>query len=294
LSSASSYRASALSEKRIADAEVVAFVAIMGIGPGLVTHIDGGSAFYFSDIQRWLAVGLILSRIPMFMTALLGAAPPAAESRSRRVSSRLDAVSVRAIVIAFLLLPIVGSMVSNSLVWPITMARANAATRRALYPPAIAAGIPQGLHGLPYLRDPAILDDGLRRAQNFTVAEALRRLSELPVAVRRNTAVFLPQDQSVFWHSLTRPGACTFQSFVVPALGAIAMVDGMPAVGCKIFRYSGMGSFTPRKEQQTSEDADPSLLCRRAAAAGMGQVLILTFDSTRRANEKLIPCPPKA
>jgi hypothetical protein len=283
----------AASEKRIFDVEVVALVAILGIGPGLVTHIDGGSAFYFSDIQRWLAVGLILSRLPMFASALLGATPPAAERRSRRVSSRLDAVSVRSILIGFLLLPIVGSMVSNSLVWPIRMARANADTRYALYPPAVAARIPQGLHGLPHLRDPAILDAGLRRAQNFPVAEALRRLSGLPDSVRRQTAVYIPQDQGLFWHSLTRPGACTFQSFVVPALASLAMVDGMPALGCTVFRYSGMGSFTPRTRPQTPADAEPASLCRRAAATRMKQVLILTFDSSHKANETMIPCPPK-
>jgi len=280
----------AASERRILDVEAVGLVAVLGLGPGLVTHINGGSAFYFSDVQRWLAVGLILSRIPMFMSALLGAPPARDARRSRRISSRLDAVSVRTILLAFLALPIVGSIAANSLAWPLRMARANADTRHALYPAPVAVGIPQGLHGLPRLHDRAILDDGLRRSPNFAVADVLRRMSALPDSVRRRTALFIPQDQGVFWHSLTRPGACTFQSLVVPALASVAMVDGMPATGCTLSRYYGMGSFTPRTRPQSPADAEPAALCRRAVAAGMSQVLVLTFDSTRHANATMVQC----
>jgi hypothetical protein len=282
----------AASERRILDVEAVVLIAVLGLGPGLVTHIDGGAAFYFSDVQRWLAAGLILSRIPMFMSALLGAPPARDVRRSRRISSRLDAVSVRTILLAFLALPIVGSMLSNSLVWPLRMARANADTRHALYPAAVAAGIPQGLHGLPRLHDRAILDQGLRRSPNFAVADVLRGMSALPDSVRRRTALFIPQDQGVFWHSLTRPGACTFQSLVVPALASVAMVDGMPATGCTLSRYYGTGSFTPRTRPQTPADAEPAALCRRAVAAGLSQVLVLTFDTTRHASATTVQCRP--
>jgi hypothetical protein len=228
----------------------------------------------------------------MFMSALLGVPPARDVRQSRRISSRLDAVSVRTILLAFLVLPIVGSMVSNSLVWPLRMARANADTRHGLYPAPVAAGIPQGLHGLPRLHDRAILDDGLRRSPNYAVADVLRRISALPDSVRRRTALFIPQDQGVFWHSLTRPGACTFQSLVVPALASVAMVDGMPATGCTLSRYYGMGSFTPRTRPQTPADAEQAALCRRAVTTGMSQVLVLTFDSARHANATMVQCGP--
>jgi hypothetical protein len=280
----------AASEQRILDVEAVALIAILGLGPGLITHIDGGSAFYFSDVQRWLAVGLILSRIPTFAAVLLGSPPAGDVKRSRRISSRLDAVSVRSVVLAFLLLPIVGSMFSNSLVWPLRMVRANADTRHALYPAAMAAGIPQGLHGLPRLRDPAVLGEGLRRSPNYVIADALRRMSALPDSVRAMTAVFIPQDQRVFWTSLTRPGACTFQPLVVPAVASLAMVDGMPPPDCTLSKYYGMGSFAARTRPQLPADAAPGVLCRRATAAGMNQVLMLTFDSTGHANQTIIRC----
>jgi len=115
----------------------------------------------------------------------------------------------------------------------------------------------------------------------------------MPAAARRRTALFIPQDQAVFWRSLTRPGACTFQPLLATALSSIAMVDGMPPYGCKLSRYYGLGSYAPRTRPQTTADAEPALLCRRATAAGMDRVLVLTFDSTRRATTTTVQCPPK-
>jgi len=284
----------AAAEQRLLDVEAVVLVALVGIAPGLILHIDGGSAFYFSDIQRWLSVGLIMSRLPIFLAVILGEAPPKRKRKSRGFLSRLDSVSVRQVLIVFLLLPVIGSMVSNSMAWPITMLRANAETRHALYPAAVAATIPRGLHGLVRLHDRATLDEGLRRSPNFAVAEALRGLSALPASLRRHTALFIPQDQGAFWHSLTRPGACTFQPLLATALSSIAMVDGMPPYGCTLSRYYGLGSFTPRTRPQTATDAEPVVLCRRAAAAGMDRVVVLTFDGTSRATTAALRCAPKS
>jgi len=283
----------AAAEQRLLDVEAVALVALLGIAPGLILHIDGGSAFYFSDVQRWLAVGLLLSRLPTLLTVILGEAAPKRKKEPSGFLSRLDSVSVRQVLIVFLLLPVVGSMVSNSVAAPITMLRSNAETRHALYPAAVAGNIPFGLHGLPVLHDRATLDEGLRRSPNFAVAEALRGFSALPASVRRHTALFIPQDQGAFWHSLTRPGECTFHPLLATALSSIMMVDGMPPYGCRLSRYYGFGSFTPRMRPQTAADAEPVVLCRRAAAAGIDRVLVLTFDRSARAATRAVQCPPK-
>jgi hypothetical protein len=283
----------AASERRILDVEAVAVVALLGIGPGLVTHIDGGSAFYFSDVQRWLSVGFILSRIPDLFATVFGETQSKTVRRRRNLMSRLDAISVRSVVLAFLLLPVLGSMISNSVVWPMRMVRANAETRHALYPPSLGAGIPHGFHGLPRLGDPAVLNEGLRRSPNFVVADALRRLSAMPDSSRRRTALFIPQDQAAYWKSLTREGACTFQSFVAPALASLAMIDGMPPYRCVLSRYYGIGSFAPRTRPQLPEESKPATLCRRAATWGMDRVIVLTFDDSHAANATTIECAPQ-
>lgn len=281
----------AASERRIIDVEVLALVALLGMGPGLILHIDGGSAFYFSDVQRWLALGFILSRIPELFRVMLGDSRPPGAKRPRKFAARLDESSVRSVVIAFLLLPVIGSMISNAVFWPIEMVRANAETRYALYPPSVASRIPRGIHGLPRLADQGFLDEGLRRSRNFVVADALRRLSAMPDSERRRTALFVPQDQP-YWTTLPRQGECSFQSFVAPALAALAMIDGMPPYGCRLSRYYGLGSFNPRTRPQSPEDAAPATLCRRAAALKMDRVIVLTFVDSRASSATTITCPP--
>jgi hypothetical protein len=155
---------------------------------------------------------------------------------------------------------------------------------------SLAAQIPSGIHGLPHLRDHAVLEAGLRRSPNFVVATTLRWLSAMPDSLRRRTALFIPQTQSLYWNSLTRPGACTYQSFVAPAFASIALVDGMPAYGCALSRYYGLGSFAPRSRPQTSADADETVLCQRARASGMDRVLVLTFEGSR-AITSAVQCP---
>jgi hypothetical protein len=284
----------AIAERRLLDVEAVTLVAVAGVAPGLILHIDGGSAFYFSDIQRWLAVGLMMSRLTVLFAAVFGEAPPKRNLKPRGFLSRLDSVSVRQLLIAFLLIPVVGSMLANSVVWPIAMLRANAETRHALYPSAVAATLPLGLHGLLRLHDKATLDEGLWRSPNHEVAEALRGLSSLPDSERRHSALFIPQNQLPFWNSLTRPGACTFHSLLAPALSAIAMIDGTPPYGCKVSRYYGFGSFTPRTRPQTEADTQPDVLCRRALAAGVDRVIVLTFDASRRPRTTTLQCPPRS
>jgi hypothetical protein len=131
----------------------------------------------------------------------------------------------------------------------------------------------------------------VKQSRNFVVADELRRLSALPDSVRRRTALFIPQDQTAYWNSLTRRGACAFQSFVATALTSMAMIDGMPAVGCPLVPYYGIGSFTPRTRPQVPEDATPATLCRRAAAWGIDRVITLRFDQSRAASTT-IECPP--
>ena len=97
----------------------------------------------------------------------------------------------------------------------------------------------------------------------------------MPDALRRRTALFIPQDQSAYWKSLTRPGACAFQPFVATALASLAMIDGMPPFGCTLVPYYGIGSFAPRTRPQLAEDSSPATLCRRAATWGIDRVIVL-------------------
>src|SRR6185503_19421922 len=53
---------------RIIDVEVLLVIAVLGFLPGEIISIHGGSAVYFSDVQRWLVLAFIGQRLPLWMT----------------------------------------------------------------------------------------------------------------------------------------------------------------------------------------------------------------------------------
>jgi hypothetical protein len=261
-------------ERRILDVEVLAVVATAGILPGFILHIDGGSAFYFSDIQRWLAVPLILAS--------------AAALIPRIEWNRFSKLGKVAIV--FVLLPFVVSTARNSEHWTTRMLKANAELRYSLYPAGERAAITPGIRALPHLADPVKLDAGLKSSANYNPVEGLVSLAEMPLWEKKATAVFVPQSEQKYWTILKRPGACAFSGFVVPSLTGIAMIDGMPAADCKLSPYYGLSLFAHRTTAQADADTTRVVLCRKAAAAGFRQVVKLHFDDEGRMSSQAIGC----
>lgn len=262
----------AIKARRVLDVEIVAVVAIAGILPGFILHIDGGSAFYFSDVQRWIAVGLLLGAAPLLI-------------RIPRV--RLN--DVRVIAIVLIALPLAISTIRNAAHWTLEMLRANAQLRAQLY---ADAGYPADarLRALPHLLDARTLSRGLHRSINYNVLNGLLAASRTPMLQKTSTAVFVPQSDSAYWGALKRPGACSFSSFLVPAITGMSMIDGMPPYGCKLSKYYGLSLYQPRTRLQTTADMEPSALCIRAGKRGFSRVLTLRFDAEGHAAPHLIEC----
>jgi hypothetical protein len=267
--------ADAIRARRLLDVEIVAAVAIAGVLPGLVLHIDGGSAFYFSDVQRWLSLTLLLGVVP----AILG---------SRRATR---STTLKSVAIGLLALPFAFSMAKNTVYWAERMLRANVATRHALYPPEQSALIVPSLRSVTLLADAETLRDGLHRSRNFGVVSELIRLGEAPLPERRRTALFIPQTERAYWGLLTRKGDCTFDGFIAPSLAATAMIDGMPPLGCELTPYYGIGESTPRTGPQTAADAEPATLCARARKSGMARVIVLRFGGPAASRSSVVDCP---
>lgn len=269
----------ALKGRRIVDVELLVTLALIGIVPGLIIHIDGGSAFYFSDVQRWLAAAMLLSWIASTGVRLWPARSPDAHPG-------IAGWPTRRLLIAFLFFAAACSTVANALHWPLIMLRQNEAIREQLYEIAGHPVTPGRIRNLVALRDPSILAVGLHKSPNYTMATALEQLQTTPAQIRRREALFIPQSDTHYWTSLARPTECSFQSFVGPALAGIAMVDGMPAVGCKLSKYYGIGSFSPRAAMQQPAATTDAALCARAKAIGANKVIAMSFpgDSVVRRN----------
>jgi hypothetical protein len=258
-------------DRRILDVEIVAVVAVAGLLPGLILHIDGGSAFYFSDVQRWLSVGLLLASAGTLIPRL-----------------RLTGPAKAAVLI--LAAPFVVSMARNSVHWTTRMLKANAELRHSLYPAADRASILPGIRSLPRLADSAKLASGLRGAGNYNTVHGLLELSRLPLRDKKQTAIFVPQGEGKYWTMLKRPGACSFGGFIVPALTGMSMVDGMPPFGCKVSPYYGLSLYPGRRSPQLESETMPATVCARAIKLGFERVIKLHFDEYGRMSSATLQC----
>ena len=267
----------ALKGRRILDVELVFLIALLGFLPGEIFSIHGGSAVYFSDVQRWVAIAFIISRIGIW------ARKWRAMRDSRAVRSPgggWRAIRLSTVFGVFVGAPFAATLVLNSIQWPMRDARANVALRTEL--------ASKGGGGL--ITDPAPLNRGVARSTYYPVVTALRDIARLPLEEKRKSALFIPQSYKDYWGMFDSDERCTFVSLVAPAVSTVALVDGMPAMGCRITEQYNMTAYTPRTRPQTAADVTPDALCAKARSKGFSQVLVLAPDNRGIPRRSRIAC----
>ena len=243
----------ALGAGRLIDAEAVAAFALLGFLPGAVFSIYGGSAVYFSDVQRWIAVALIMGRLPAW-SALW-------EAR-RAPREKSDGIRVSTVMLAIFAAPFVVTMLVNFGHWPARVVRANLDTRRQL----------------------------ARGAAYEPVVTALRDISHLPRAERKLALLFIPQSNRQYWSMFTADGRCTFTPLIAPGIASVAMLDGMPSYGCKVTEQYNMNEYNPRTKPQTPEDVTDASLCAKTRSKGFREVIVLDAVDEAISRPRRIDC----
>lgn len=108
-----------------------------------------------------------------------------------------------------------------------------------------------------------------RNAHATPVSETLQTLSNLSPAEKRSTALFIPQSNTAYWEMT----ACSGSSFIAPAITGLALVDGMPPLGCKA-SLLGYQYYAAREKPQPSPTG--AELCALARSRGFGSVIELS------------------
>ncbi len=246
---------------RLIDVEIVAVIAICGLLPGELIAIHGGSAVYFSDVQRWLAAPLTMA------IAARSIARP-----DRRPGRFLSSVRMSTVVVAFIAIPITLTIFFN-----VSRAVRNAALMNIGLRNTLASY--SGLHtGNGIVGDSRVLETGLRKAPDYAMISALRALDGEPRATKRRTLLFIPQSDSAFWNVYREPDRCSFASFVGPATSGHALLDGMPPASCDLTDQYGMPAYHRRTQPQSAAEITPLALCAKAKQKGFTRVIILHRD----------------
>ena len=291
--------------KKVIDAEAVAVVCIVGGAPAYMLPIGGASGLFFMDFQWWFALGLILAHRERLRRAFSTFPELFRAARSDFRTIHLQHVLVLSIGIC-----IGASVLANGTLTVWRMVYQNLSIRNALVnPEAVAAG-PETLKERFYkrlVRDlkgrnvPGIKDfvdtelrplvfsaqSGLESARGFPLVNALRELNQRPKSEKRETLLFVPRTNRLYWDLVH---SCEAVCFLGPSIAGMAMLDALPDPACtRILGHFGM--YRQMRKPVASLPNDPTPLCKAAREKGFCNVIVLDADQQDRVHIRKISCP---
>ena len=267
----------AIKTGRLLDAELVAVVAICGFLPGELITIHGGSAVYFSDVQRWVAAPLVIASASRIL-------------RQRREGfnrSSWTSLPLRTVAVWLIAIPIAITVVFNVSRSVRGAVLQNAALRGDFY--TYAGSSPSGLRAMI---NPHMLAAGMQKAPDYQLISTLRSLDAEPRELRGKTLLFIPQAESAFWKIFSEPDRCSYAPLVGPATSGMALLDGMPPVSCDLTDQYDMTVYSRRTLPQTPADVTPSALCARAIRKGFRRLVVLSSEGHGMYLTSAINCGP--
>ena len=134
-------------------------------------------------------------------------------------------------------------------------------------------------------------------AKQQEIVNILLKLYKLPLSQKRNTALFIPQNNHAYWGLADKIG-CPTVPFIAPALSGIAMVDGLPPADCGgreniMLSNNGYECYQLRTAEQTAIDRANATVCMKALEKGFES--IIRIDETEKGlQQTAIQCEDAA
>jgi hypothetical protein len=270
---------------RIIDLELLFVLCVVGISPAFVFALSGGDAGNFYDVQRWVAVSLLVAHTGTLYTLWSSFSEKIRHSQVRWLG--YAAISAT----GFLLF---GVFVLDYIRQGKNGIETNVGTRIALKEEQASinhreVAIEQVLIAnelLPAYTD--WLQPYYERRKVHALIIALQSLSELPVTEKRDSLLFIPRSTTLYWDQENIECAAT--PFIAPSITGIAMLDGLPASGCNSWafrnRFYGYSAYA----YSPPPNVDPSELCSRVKDAGFSRIIILDQNTNDMIVTRHLSC----
>jgi hypothetical protein len=280
-------------DREILDVEVLAVACVVGSAPAFLFVIPGLSGTYFTQFQAWLALSMILARLPM-CSANSSRSAPVSKSRLFVVSeTRLSTLLVGALALCLLASVAVNAWTS---VWRMILdnlsirCSINAAIKgdpsceslndliyRRLVSNAKKGDVPGIWKMLIYdsARIVVVSKDALKKSVNYDILTQLNRLAELPTARKRQSILYIPLDADIYWKLLPR---CQAVPFVAPSITGVALLDGLPKADCDLRENPAINHYAVyalRSRNDAPQVKDPERLCMTARSKGFSSMATL-------------------
>jgi hypothetical protein len=260
----------AVKSRSIIDVELLLGVSLLGFLPGELIVIHGGSAIYFSDVPRWLALALVIARAGHWVRLWR-------ERRSSVVAVRSWRLAT--VLALFIIAPFAVTMMLNAVKPPLRLMRQNVALRAAIASQTAAA-----------TDTTAVATSGLAAGKYFNLVNGLRSIESIPSSERAEMLLFIPQSYELYWRMFDYDERCSYVGFVATAVSGMALLDGMAPFGCDVTDQYNMQAYAPRQRAQTAADVTDAAICMQAGRKGFKRVLVFEADSTEVPRRRIVQC----
>lgn len=268
---------SAVKDRSIIDVELLLGATLLGFLPGALLVIHGGSAIYFSDVPRWLALALVIARAGHWVNLWREGRGKPVETGSMRLAPLLG---------IFIAAPFVATLLLNAVKPPLRMARQNIALRSQIVSQADSTMETTGNS----LFDPDVLQSGAERGRYYQLVSSLRWIERIPTEQKRDMLLFIPQSYDLYWTMFDADDRCMYVGMVAPAISEVAHIDGMPPATCRVTEQYNMESYTRRSKEQGPEDVTDAAVCSKVREKGFAKVAILGPEERGSPRRRVLDC----
>ncbi len=267
-----SFKSNLKDSRRIAIETAIAFALIASL-PGCFMELPGGSEVYFSDVQYWFSLALLIGlNVPILLfdtiafksivTILVLLAGHNFAATTAKIFShqyrvrKILAERNESISDTSLLLKVITKRTTNESLKQITK------SSRIM----LLLGSSQ---------------TSLESMDSYQILKSLKSLATSKKVKPHETLLFIPQTAKSYWYMLdNRLNAPITSTFIAPAFSGFAMIDGLPPLNAKSDIYL-FNNYNLRKKEQSQPDLNPENVCAKAAVKGFSYVLY--FDENTKS-----------
>ncbi|MDG2224501.1 MAG: hypothetical protein P8L85_24180 [Rubripirellula sp.] len=201
-----------LRSRRMIDLELLAVAAGVGYAVSMTIPIAGGSGVYFHNAQQWIAVVIVLGVVMRRRSLLQTRQSTAGDSWLRLLTRPFgDSTVVARIATALAIVFVVNVSIDNFRI-------AKKLSQARFVPASPSSPRPGSSSGEP----------GTDSEKQALVEAFAHILTMTTREQKKNTALWIPKSNRVFWDYLGESPHALATPFLAPALTGIAMVDGAP------------------------------------------------------------------
>jgi len=277
-------------QKKLLELEVFFVIAVLGLLPGAVLNIAGGSAWYFSNFQELLGLGFVLA----YLSHL-------AENEKEILRFSWKKLKMSLVLIIFVISVDKILFLEDYYVATSQLIVTNIIVRERITNPqdinfsakkfVLETLREKGFVGTLKSAIPAakLSQPELLKLKNYELIKTLEKIGKMKRSEKRKTCVYIPKSNKIFWEMDIYKDYSFVRPFVVPAITGLAMIDGLPQEEPPdIYGY-----YYYKKERQGSAVAQPldfnsnEDIKKIVEEKGFSQVIIIKQEGLNLVVEKI-------